>query len=66
MIVPDESGLLPNEKPDEDKTVLTALTAKSILEDIQVVAYILDEEYISTIGYPEPGRSVNFTLEYKI
>ena len=47
MIVPDESGLLPNEKRDEDKTVLTALTAKSILEDIQVVAYILDEEYIS-------------------
>ena len=27
---------------------------------------LLDEEYISTIGYPEPGRSVNFTLEYKI
>ena len=47
MIVPDDSGLLPNEKPDEDKTVLTALTAKSILEDIQVLAYILDEEYIS-------------------
>ena len=47
MIVPDESGLLPNEKPDEDKTVLTALTAKSISESIQVVAYILDEEYIS-------------------
>ena len=47
MIVPDESGLLPNEKPDEDKTVLTALTAKSISENIQVVAYILDEEYIS-------------------
>ena len=43
MIVPDESGLLPNEKPDEDKTVLTALTAKSISESIQVVAYILDE-----------------------
>ena len=42
MIVPDESGLLPNEKPDEDKTVLTALTAKSISESIQVVAYILD------------------------
>ena len=47
MIVPDDSGLLPNEKPDEDKTVLTALTAKSISESIQVVAYILDEEYIS-------------------
>ena len=27
---------------------------------------LLDEEYVSTIGYPEPGRSVNFTLEYKI
>ena len=27
---------------------------------------LLDEKYISTIGYPEPGRSVNFTLEYKI
>ena len=49
MIVPDESGLLPNEKPDEDKTVLTALTAKSISESIQVVAYILDEEYISQL-----------------
>ena len=47
MIVPDDSGLLPNEKPDEDKTVLTALTAKSISESIQVVAYILNEEYIS-------------------
>ena len=47
MILPDESGLLPNEKPDEDKTVLTALTAKSISENIQVVAYILDDEYVS-------------------
>jgi len=27
---------------------------------------LLDEEYISTIGYPEPGTSVIFTLEYKI
>ena len=47
MIVPDYSGLLPNEQPDEDKTVLTALTAKSISESISVVAYILNEEYIS-------------------
>ena len=47
MILPDESGLLPNEKPDEDKTVLTALTAKSISDSIQVVAYILDDEYVS-------------------
>ena len=27
---------------------------------------LLDEEYISTIGYPEPGRSIKFTLEYKL
>lgn len=47
MIMPDYSGLLPNEQPDEDKTVLTSLTAKSISDSIQVVAYILDEEYIS-------------------
>ncbi|MBO61967.1 MAG: hypothetical protein CMG33_00420 [Candidatus Marinimicrobia bacterium] len=47
MIMPDYSGLLPNEHPDEDKTVLTALTAKSISDGIQVVAYILDDEYIS-------------------
>ena len=47
MIVPDESGLLPNETPDEDKSVLTALTVKSISDDIQVVAQILNSEYIS-------------------
>ena len=27
---------------------------------------LLDEEYISTIGYPEPGRSMNFTVEYQL
>ena len=27
---------------------------------------LLDEDYISTIGYPEPGRSIKFTLEYKL
>ena len=27
---------------------------------------LLDEEYISTIGYPEPGRSIKFTLEYRL
>ena len=27
---------------------------------------LLDEEYISTIGYPEPGRSINLTLEYRL
>ena len=47
LIMPDYSGLLPNEHPDEDKTVLTALTAKSISDGIQVVAFILDDEYIS-------------------
>ena len=47
MIVPDESGLLPNEKPDEDKTVLTALTSKSISEDIKVVAQVLNPDYVS-------------------
>ncbi len=47
MIVPDETGLMPNETPDEDRTVLTALTAKSISEDIQVVSHIFNSEYIS-------------------
>ena len=27
---------------------------------------LLDAEYISTIGYPEPGRSMNFTVEYQL
>ena len=27
---------------------------------------LLDEEYISTIGYPEPGRSMNLTVEYQL
>ena len=27
---------------------------------------LLDEEYISTIGYPEPGRSINFAVEYEL
>ena len=27
---------------------------------------LIDEEYISTIGYPEPGRSINFTVEYQL
>jgi outer membrane cobalamin receptor len=27
---------------------------------------LLDEEYISTIGYPEPDRSMNLTVEYKL
>ena len=27
---------------------------------------LLDEEYISTIGYPEPGRSINLAVEYEL
>ena len=27
---------------------------------------LLDEEYISTVGYPEPGRSMNFAVEYQL
>ncbi len=47
MILPDSSGLLPHEEPDEDKTVLTCLTAKSIAESCIVVAHVLDKENIS-------------------
>ena len=47
MILPDYSGLLPNEHPDEDKTVLTAFAAKSISEDIRVIAHIFNAEYES-------------------
>ena len=45
MVLPDYSGLLPNEQPDEDKTVLTSFTAKSISEDIRVIAHIFNAEY---------------------
>ena len=47
MILPDTSGLLPHESPDEDKTVLTCLTAKSIAESCNVVAHTLDAENVS-------------------
>ena len=47
MILPDASGLLPHEDPDEDKTVLTCLTAKSIAEACNVVAHVLDVENVS-------------------
>jgi len=47
IIVPDNSGLLPNEEPDEDKTVLTTLTAKAISESVQVVAHVFNGENIS-------------------
>tara|TARA_B100000941_G_scaffold116519_1_gene81799 strand:+ start:535 stop:1926 length:1392 start_codon:yes stop_codon:yes gene_type:complete len=47
MILPDVSGLLPHEEADEDKTVLTCLTAKSIAESCNVVAHVLDVENVS-------------------
>ena len=47
MILPDNSGLLPHEEPDEDKTVLTCLTAKSISESCNVIAHVLDVENVS-------------------
>jgi|TARA_B110000116_G_scaffold268195_1_gene281818 voltage-gated potassium channel len=47
MILPDNSGLLPHEVPDEDKTVLTCLTAKSISEACNVVAHVLNVENVS-------------------
>tara|TARA_B100001250_G_scaffold202902_1_gene173968 strand:- start:3496 stop:4893 length:1398 start_codon:yes stop_codon:yes gene_type:complete len=47
MILPDSSGLLPHEEPDEDKTVLTCLTAKSISEACNVIAHVLDVENVS-------------------
>tara|TARA_Y100000590_G_scaffold184313_3_gene210010 strand:- start:12150 stop:13547 length:1398 start_codon:yes stop_codon:yes gene_type:complete len=47
MILPDNSGLLPHEDPDEDKTVLTCLTAKAISEDCTVVAHVLNPENVS-------------------
>ena len=42
------------------------LQGKNVVVFNLTVDNLLDEEYVSTIGYPEPGRSVNFTLEYKI
>ncbi len=47
MIIPDASGLLPHQKPDENKIVLTALAAKSISEEIRVIAHILNKDYES-------------------
>tara|TARA_B100000941_G_C28489140_1_gene546800 strand:- start:263 stop:1630 length:1368 start_codon:yes stop_codon:yes gene_type:complete len=47
MILPDNSGLLPHEDPDEDKTVLTCLTAKAISPDCNVVAHVLNSENVS-------------------
>ena len=40
--------------------------SKNIVLANLTIDNLLDKEYISTIGYPEPGRSANFTLEYKI
>ena len=39
---------------------------QNVIKANLTVDNLLDEEYISTIGYPEPGRSVNFTVEYQL
>ncbi len=47
MILPDNTGLLPHEEPDEDKTVLTCLTAKAIAESCNVIAHVINPENVS-------------------
>tara|TARA_B100001996_G_scaffold164232_1_gene125218 strand:- start:431 stop:1471 length:1041 start_codon:yes stop_codon:yes gene_type:complete len=39
---------------------------QNIIKANLTIDNLLDEEYISTIGYPEPGRSINFTTEYEL
>jgi len=45
--------------------VFNSIGDNSVLLNL-TVDNLLDEEYISTIGYPEPGRSIKFTLEYRL
>ena len=47
MILPDSSGLLPHEEPDEDKTVITCHTAKDIAESCNVIAHLINVDNIS-------------------
>ncbi len=47
MILPDSSGLLPHEEPDEDKTVLTCHAAKDIAESCNVIAHVINIDHVS-------------------
>lgn len=47
IFVPDSSGLLPTESPDEQKTILAVLTAKGLAPEVNVVAHITDPENVS-------------------
>lgn len=46
LIVPDESKLQPGKAPDEQRTILAALTAKGISEDLVVIAHVLSESTV--------------------
>ncbi len=39
---------------------------QNIIKANLTVDNLLDKAYISTIGYPEPGRSINLTVEYQL
>ena len=45
---------------------ILSIDGKSILDATITIDNALDQEYESTLGYPEPGRSINLTLEYII
>lgn len=47
VFVPDTSGLLPTESPDEQKTILAVLTAKGLAPAVNVVAHTTDPENVS-------------------
>ena len=47
IFVPDTSGLLPTESPDEQKTILAVLTAKGLAPAVNVVAHTTDPENVS-------------------
>jgi|GEM_PF-140284 voltage-gated potassium channel len=46
IFVPDSSGLLPTESPDEQKTILAVLTAKGLAPTVNVVAHTTDPENV--------------------
>ena len=69
LYVPDNSASLLMVYKQNNSTHYSLnykLTGNRILQYASSFAEQVDDEYISTIGYPEPGRSLNFTLEYKI
>ena len=47
------------------KNIALGINQNMIIANL-TIDNMLDEEYISTIGYPEPGRSMNLTVEYQL